>query len=120
MSYRVGKHVGLAAVILLSSMGALAKSDALPNWIKQIIAKQPPHSHTSVEETRYNGRRAFLIMPEDRAPDSGNEHILYADSGHIICEFGGMAGRVSVGSCNIDEIRFVRTLFDRVTAEHRQ
>ena len=119
MSYRIGQYVGLTAAMLLSSTDALAKSDPLPNWINQIIANQPQDSETNVEEVRYRGHRAFLIMPGDRAPDSGNEHILQAENGHIICEFGGMVGRVSVGSCNIDEIRYLRTLFERTSAHHR-
>lgn len=84
-----------------------------PAWILKLIAAQDPHSRTVVEEDRYRGRRVFVIMPADRAPDSGNENVLHAEDGRVICEFGGIAGRVVRGSCSIDEIRFSRTLFPK-------
>ena len=50
-------------------------------------------------------------MPSDRAPDSGNENVLRSEDGRIICEFGGLAGQVAVGSCDMEGINFVQTLY---------
>src|SRR5690348_3063022 len=88
-----------------------AKKDPLPVWVTALIKQQPAHSTTVIEESVYQGHRAFLIMPSDRAPDSGNEHVLRTEEGRIICEFGGLAGHVTVGSCDMDGIKFVQTLY---------
>jgi len=66
-----------------------------------------------VEESIYQGHRAFLVMPPDRAPDSGNEQVLHSDDGRIICEFGGFVGQVSAGTCDINGIKYVRTVFGK-------
>lgn len=95
----------------LSVEAAGAATEPLPNWIKQMVAKRTGNNGgTVIEEARYRGQRTFIIMPEDRPSDSGNEHILYSSKGHIICEFGGLAGHVTVGSCDIEQIKFVRSL----------
>jgi len=83
----------------------------LPAWVTTLIKQQAAQSGTVIEESIYQGRRAFLVMPSDRAPDSGNEHILHSEDGRIICEFGGLAGHVTVGSCDMDGINFVQTLY---------
>jgi hypothetical protein len=85
----------------------------LPAWVTSLIRQQPQHSRTVIEESVYQGHRAFLVMPSDRAPDSGNEHVLHSEGGKVICEFGGFAGHVTVGSCNMSGIKFVRTLYPR-------
>lgn len=82
-----------------------------PDWVIRLIKKQGPQSTAIIEESTYQGDRAFLIMPRDRAPDSGNEHVLYSEDGRVICEFGGFAGHVTGGSCDIGAIKHVRTLF---------
>lgn len=84
-----------------------AQEAPLPEWLTALIKQQPANS---IEESVYQGKRAYLIMPADRNPDSGNEHILYSGDGHIICEFGGLAGHVTVGSCDMNGIKFVQTL----------
>jgi hypothetical protein len=81
----------------------------LPKWLTALV-EQLPASGTTVEESRYQGRRTFEVMPGDRAPDSGNEHVLYSEDGKVICEFGGFAGHVTVGSCDIGAIKYVRTI----------
>jgi hypothetical protein len=83
----------------------------LPDWVTTLIGQQPPRSSTVIEESSYQGHRAFLVMPSDRCCDTGNEHVLHSEDGRIICEFGGFAGHVTVGSCDIDGIKYVRTLF---------
>ncbi len=84
---------------------------ALPVWVTALIKQQPPESTAVIEESTYLGRRAFLIMPSDRADDSGNEHVLRSEDGRIICEFGGLVGHVTVGSCDMDAILFVKSLY---------
>jgi hypothetical protein len=91
-----------------------AREDPIPVWVTALIKQQPAHSRTVIEESVYQGHRAFLVMPPDRAPDSGNEHVLHSDDGRIICEFGGFAGNVTVGSCDMDGIKFVQTLYPHV------
>ena len=88
-----------------------AREGPLPVWVTTLIKQQAAHSGTVIEESIYQGHRAFLVMPSDRVPDSGNEHVLHSEDGRIICEFGGLAGHVTVGSCDIDGINFVQTLY---------
>jgi hypothetical protein len=57
-------------------------------------------------------------MPSDREPDNANEHLLCAKDGCIICEFGGITGHVTVGSCDIEQMNFVRMLFARGVGLH--
>jgi len=87
----------------------------LPAWVVRLIAAQHRQSKTVVEEGTYQGRRVFEVLPSDRAPDSGNEHVLHAEDGHVICEFGGIAGQVTRGRCNVGQINFSRTLFPKHT-----
>ena len=88
-----------------------ARDNLLPIWVTTLIEEQAVHSGTVIDESRYQGHRAFLVMPSDRTPDSGDEHVLHAEDGRIICEFGGLAGHVTVGSCDMDGINFVQTLY---------
>jgi hypothetical protein len=83
----------------------------LPVWVTTLVKQQPAHSGTVIEESLYQGHRSFLVMPSDRAPDSGNENVLRSEDGRIICEFGGLAGQVAVGSCDMEGINFVQTLY---------
>lgn len=103
----------LSAMALISACTSdeQANAAALPDWLEKLISTQPPQSTTVVAEATYLGRRAFEVLPADRGDDSGNEHVLYSEDGRIICEFGGFAGHVTVGSCEIEKIKFVRTLF---------
>ena len=97
--------------ILVFAQPAWAEARPLPSWVVKLIASQPRNGGDEIEEATYQGRRVFEILPANRASDSGNEHVLHAEDGHIICEFGGFAGHVTVGSCAISQIRYVRTLF---------
>ena len=85
----------------------------LPAWVAALIERQPVNSELVIEESTYQGHRAFLVMPADRGFDSGNEHVLHSDDGHIICEFGGFVGQVMAGSCDINGIKYVRTIFGK-------
>jgi hypothetical protein len=42
--------------------------------------------------------------------DMGDEHTLFSEDGKEICKFGGYAGHVTSGVCNIERIIYVRTL----------
>ena len=106
----------IAAAIHLP-LAARTISEALPNWVTKLIAIQPPKSGTVVEEATYRGHRVFQVMPLDRAPDTGNEHVLYSEHGRIICEYGGVAGHVTVGSCAIEQLEFIRSLFPKQKQE---
>ena len=88
-----------------------ARAGPLPVWVTTLIKQQAAHSGTVIEESIYQGRRTFLVMPSNRAPDNGNEHVLHSEDGRIICEFGGLAGHVTIGSCDMDGINFVQTLY---------
>jgi len=90
-----------------------AAINVLPAWVTALIKHQAWGSRTEIEESVYRGDTTFLVMPADRAPDSGNEHVLYSEDGQIICEFGGFAGHVTAGRCDIKAIKFVRVLFPR-------
>ena len=99
------------AVALLGSTQASRAELPLPTWVKNLIAKQGVRSRTVVEESIYDGKRVFEVLPGDRAADSGDEHVLYSEDGGVICTFGGFAGHVTAGSCNIEQIIYQRTLY---------
>lgn len=107
------KWVLLSVTVLISACSSdeQVNAAALPDWVQKLISAQSSQSTTVVTEATYLGRRAFEVLPSDRADDSGNEHVLYSEDGRIICEFGGFVGHVTIGSCDIEKIKFVRTLF---------
>ena len=107
--------VGVIAFVTAGHVpfAAQAVEATWPAWIVKLIAAQRTQSRTLIEEDQYRGRRVFVVMPLDRGPDTGNEHVLHAEDGHVICEFGGIAGRLTRGSCDIGQIRFGRTLFPK-------
>lgn len=107
----------LAVTLSLMGISACDESPArkqqsgapVPQWITSLIAREGSDSGLVVEEVTYHGVRAFLVMPPDRGDDTGNERVLHSDDGGVICEFGGIAGQVTVGSCDLDDIKYVRT-----------
>lgn len=101
----------LATVVILHAPPSAAANAPLPRWVAKLVAAQSFRSRTVVEEATYMGKRVFQVLPGDRAPDSGNEHVLRSEDGRVICEFGGFAGHVTSGSCEIDKIKFVRTIY---------
>ena len=99
----------VAAVAAGAAGKQQASDNALPLWLTKLMENgrsAPP----SVEQARYEGRTVYVVMPRDRAPDSGNENVLYSENGQVICEFGGLAGHVTAGSCDTAAIMFVRTV----------
>lgn len=106
-------RVGSGGVTTITLGECAPASSAFPAWVSALVKQQQPQSRTVIEESSYQGRRTFLVMPSDRAPDSGNEHVLHSEDGRIICEFGGFVGEVTVGSCDINGIKYVRTIFGK-------
>jgi hypothetical protein len=83
----------------------------LPAWVDKAIAeRQASKSFDVIEESTYDGTRAFLLTLGDRA-DTGDEHILFSEDGREICQFGGFVGRVTAGACDLEKIVYRRTLF---------
>lgn len=77
------------------------------NWITQL--KKSKSRHT-IERSTYKGKPAFLWIDGYMA-DTGDEHILYSETGQRICVFGGFAGHVTAGQCEINEIVWVEELY---------
>jgi hypothetical protein len=86
----------------------------MPAWLnKRIADRQKSYNRIElVEESLYLGKRAFEVFQGD-VRDADNEHQLLSDDGKLICEFGGFAGHVVSGSCDLDKIVYVRTLYRR-------
>ena len=78
--------------------------------MKTLLEHRNSRSRDVIEKFVYNGQRAFLFNRGDRA-DTGDEHVLFGEDGKQICQFGGFVGRVTAGSCDIDKITYVRTLY---------
>lgn len=108
VSATAGVHRWRAAQAKVAAM-----DKSLPSWVRRSIESQPWPGGDTIEEDSYQGRSVFEVLPRDRAFDSGNEHVLHADDGRIICEFGGFAGHVTVGRCDLGSIVYMRTLYTR-------
>src|SRR5262249_19753272 len=81
----------------------------LPVWVKEYIAKQKSSNYPdTIEECLYKNKRVFEII-DGAGADTGHEHVLKDEDGKSICEFGGFAGHVTAGSCELDKIIYVRT-----------
>lgn len=92
-------------------LAADAAQPPLPAWVNKAIAvRKASRSQDVIEEAVYNGKRVFEIIAGDRF-DTGDEHAVFAEDGKEICKFGGFVGRVSSGSCTINKIVYVRTLY---------
>ncbi len=89
---------------------AHADQTSLPAWLKKTLAEQRNRTYPYViEEVTYDNKRAFEFDRTDEF-DTGDEHILKDKEGKEICKFGGYVGRVTSGLCDIDKIKYVRTL----------
>lgn len=105
----------LGLLMLLSSAGCESQSPpkppaSLPEWLRDQIragGQLPP----AVERVTYLGQPAYHTIATDRY-DTGDEHSLFSSNGTLICRFGGMVGQVTSGSCEIDKIVYVSTLYD--------
>jgi hypothetical protein len=96
--------------IALATLAACG-NEPLPAWVNEAIEeRQASISFDVIEESTYDGARAFLLILGDRA-DTGDEHILFAEDGREICQFGGFVGRVTAGACDLEKIVYRRTLF---------
>lgn len=103
---------------LLAMSGCRAgEADQLPVWLHlKINAQWLSHYPGTIEEARYHGDRVFLLTRGDRA-DTGDEHVLYQQDGREICVFGGFVGQVTSGECHLQEVIFVRTIFQSRAVE---
>lgn len=82
----------------------------MPGWLRKQVSnggRFPP----VIEQVTYNGQLAYHTVATDRF-DTGDEHSLFSADGKRICRFGGYVGRVTSGSCDLDKIEYVRTLYD--------
>ena len=106
--------IGLLAISACdenTSQKQQGRSDSVPGWVIALIARHGSDGRFEVEEITYQGRRAFLVTPPDRGEDTGNDHVLHSGDGRIICEFGGIAGQVTAGSCDLDDLNYVKPVF---------
>ena len=109
MLRRAGLVVCLTAFLAQLCLSA-EQTAALPQWLLKAIEVEKTLPHPgSFEEATYQGKRVFQFTRGDRS-DTGDEHTLYSEDGREICKFGGFAGQVTSGTCNIDKIIYVRTL----------
>ena len=98
-------------VILGTTLARAATDSPLPQWVVQSIKDhRAARSQDTIEEQDYMGQRAFEFISGTKF-DTGDEHVLIANDGRQICQFGGIAGHVTRGTCDIDKIRYVRTLY---------
>lgn len=101
-------------LLLCGCSGSSVGSDlptGLPQWLLKSIQATKASAHPGTfEEAAYEGKRVFEFIRGDRA-DTGDEHILFSEDGKEICEFGGFVGHVTSGSCSINKIIYVRTLY---------
>jgi hypothetical protein len=101
------------ATAACESRSAPAPDASLPAWLRRQVSEGgrfPP----VIEQVTYNGQPAYHTIATDRF-DTGDEHGLFTADGRLICRFGGYAGRVTSGSCDMDRIIFVSTLYDAET-----
>jgi hypothetical protein len=113
MRARLGPILFWTALTLpLRSIFAENTTAPLPDWLnKAIVERRDSRSREVIEESTYNGERAYLFTRGDRA-DTGDEHILYNKGGKLLCQFGGLAGNIiTAGACDIEKIVYVRTLY---------
>jgi hypothetical protein len=104
--------LGLAftlAALAVTAGPQLPPDGSIPGWLRQMVSESG-RSPPEIEKVTYNGQPAFELIATDRA-DTGDEHALYSASGTLICRFGGYVGRVTSGSCNIEKIIYVSTLY---------
>lgn len=102
--------VASTAVTACDTRPAFLLDASVPSWLRQQVSdggRFPP----VVEQVTYNGHAAYHTIATDRY-DTGDEHSLFSPDGKLICRFGGVAGVVTSGSCELDNIVYVSTLYD--------
>ena len=102
----------VATLFAATGIGSASLSKPpLPAWIAKAVAeKRAVNSLDVMEESTFHGVRVFEIVSGYRF-DTGDEHVLYDESGKEICEFGGFVGQVTSGECDISKIVYVRTIY---------
>lgn len=109
-------RMAIMATVMLSVLSACEGANQLPSSVEvpeRLRARVDRERSTPpvVERATYKGQPAFTTTATDRY-DSGDEHSLFSADGTLICRFGGVAGEVTDGACDLDEIEYVSTLFD--------
>ena len=100
-----------ATINLVALQPSWAEGPPLPQWVDKAITElRTSHSPDVYEESTYNGKRAFLLIVAEHT-DMGDEHILFSEDGQEICKFGGLVGKVTSGACDIEKIKYVRTIY---------
>jgi|GEM_PF-6873729 len=108
---------GFSVLVVFASLAAAAcdtrsvppPDPSIPAWLRQQVSEGgrfPP----VIEAVSYRGQPAFHTIATDRY-DTGDEHSLFSSDGRLICVFGGIAGRVTSGSCELDKIVYLSTLY---------
>ena len=109
---------GCSCLVMIASLATAsceshsvpAPDPSIPEWLRKQVSEGgrfPP----VIEQVSYNGQPAYHTIATDRF-DTGDEHGLFTTDGKLICRFGGYAGRVTSGSCDMDAITYVSTLYD--------
>jgi hypothetical protein len=104
---------GLTIAIACLMPPAVAKPapEPLPSWVTAKIENlRASQSRDVIEEEAYDGKRTFEWI-SGYSFDTGDEHVLFAEDGRLICKFGGFVGHVTSGSCEPRKIVYVRTLY---------
>ncbi len=101
--------IGLLPIFSSCTRQSLPTDSSIPGWLQKLVLEsgRPP---AQIEKTRYKGQPAYNIVATDRA-DTGDEHALYSADGILICRYGGFVGRVTSGSCELDKLVYVSTLY---------
>jgi len=97
-------------VIACESQDRLPADISIPERLRQHLAANGQPLPV-IEKATYAGRPAFTTTATDRF-DTGDEHSLFSEDGKLICRYGGFVGEVTSGSCELDQIEYVSTLYD--------
>lgn len=105
----------LLATAFLTTIAACHRASDLPagvsvpEWLRKDVSRS--RRLPVIEQVTYQGQPAFNITATDHF-DAGDEHSLFSANGQLICRYGGYVGRVTSGSCDLDKVVHVRTLFE--------
>lgn len=105
----------LLATVIFTPMAAchspshLPADVAAPEWLRKEVSRG--RRLPVIEQVNYKEQPAFNTTATDRF-DTGDEHSLFSADGRLICRYGGYVGRVASGSCDMDKIVHIRTLYE--------
>ncbi len=101
--------VALWSLAACHSGPSLPLDGSIPEWLRKFVSESggPP---PVIEKATYKGLLAYNLTATDRA-DTGDKHALFSGEGKLICRYGGFVGQVTSGSCDLDKIVYVSTLY---------